>query len=252
MGQRLSTKAMYATVREYLQELQASGVDGLPLVDEAPASQPDAVSPRQRTVSRPETPVPQNLEAVRLLLGDCQRCPLAQSRTNLVFGTGNPKARLLFVGEAPGADEDRQGEPFVGEAGQILTRIIAAMGLSRQDVYICNVLKCRPPANRNPHRDEIDQCAPFLQQQIRSIGPEVIVALGTFAAQTLLHSKEPISKLRGHFHQYQGIPLMPTFHPAFLLRNKESKEYYWEVWRDMELVLKKLKLPVPEKKQKAG
>jgi DNA polymerase len=157
----------------------------------------------------------------------------------------------VFVGEAPGADEDRQGQPFVGEAGQILTRLIEAMGLKRPKVYICNVLKCRPPANRNPHKDEIAACSPFLQQQLQIIKPEVIVALGTFAAQTLLDSKEPISRMRGQFHSWHGIPVMPTFHPSFLLHNKENKQHYWDVWSDMEQVLHKLKLPVPEKKKKA-
>jgi len=155
----------------------------------------------------------------------------------------------VFVGEAPGADEDRQGEPFVGEAGQVLTRLIEAMGLVRDQVYICNVLKCRPPANRNPHKDEIGACSPFLIQQLRLIKPEVIVALGTFAAQTLLGSKEPISRLRGQLHSCHGIPLMPTFHPSFLLHNKENKQHYWDVWSDMELVLRALKLPVPQKRQ---
>jgi len=190
-----------------------------------------------------------SLESLRQQIGDCQRCTLAQSRTTLVFGAGNEKARLVFVGEAPGADEDRQGAPFVGEAGQVLTRLIEAMGLDRNQVYICNVLKCRPPSNRNPHKDEISTCSPFLMQQIRLIKPEVIVALGTFAAQTLLGNKEPISRLRGQLHSCHGIPLMPTFHPSFLLHNKENKQHYWDVWSDMEQVLRTLKLPVPQKKQ---
>lgn len=245
--QQLSKAQACASLQNYLEELRESGVDGLPLAPVLPVrpveSPAAAVSPdvSEEVVS---------LAEVRTRLGDCQRCDLAQTRTKLVFGVGNPDARLLFVGEAPGAEEDQQGEPFVGEAGRILNRIIEAMGLGRQSVYICNVLKCRPPGDRNPHKQEIEACAWALQQQIAAVAPEVIVALGTFAAQTLLHSKEPISKLRGQFHHYHGIPLMPTFHPAFLQRNTANKEHYWEVWRDMEQVLQKLGLPVPEKKQR--
>ncbi|CAG0929870.1 partial Type-4 uracil-DNA glycosylase, partial [Planctomycetaceae bacterium] len=176
---------------------------------------------------------------------DCVRCQLGNQRTNLVFGVGNPRARLVFIGEAPGREEDLKGEPFVGEAGQLLTKIIQAMGFARNDVYICNVLKCRPPGNRNPHHDEIVQCAPFMLRQVKAIGPEVVVALGTFAAQTLLATKEPISALRGRFHDYHGIPLMPTFHPAFLVRNPERKR---EVWEDMKKVMGLMGKDVPAKK----
>jgi DNA polymerase len=168
-------------------------------------------------------------------LGECHRCSLGGQRTNLVYGVGNPQARLVFVGEAPGRDEDLKGEPFVGEAGQLLTKIIQAMGFERDQVYICNVLKCRPPGNRNPHHDEVESCSPFMLRQVKAIAPAVIVGLGTFAVQTLLQSKEPISRLRGHFHDYHGIPLMPTFHPAFLLRNPEKKR---EVWADMQQVMR--------------
>jgi len=257
---RYSLPSLYASVREYLQELAESGVDGIP-VDQGQEKQkpemPGVVSKENTAVvdtgwnpepvPLPRNTAPQSLEAVRQELGDCRRCPLAATRANLVFGSGNPQADLLFVGEAPGADEDRQGAPFVGEAGQILTRIITAMGLSRQKVYICNVLKCRPPGNRNPHKDEIELCSPFLLKQVQAIQPKVIVALGTFAAQTLLDSKEPISRMRGIFHDFYGIPLMPTFHPSFLLRNKADKQRYWDVWEDMAQVLSKLGLPVPEK-----
>jgi DNA polymerase len=154
------------------------------------------------------------------------------------------------VGEAPGRDEDLQGEPFVGEAGQLLTRLIIRMGMARGDVYICNVLKCRPPGNRNPDPGEIEQCGPFMLRQVMAIGPEVVVALGTFAAQTLLGTKAPISKLRGHFHDYHGIPLMPTFHPSYLLHNKSDTEKYWLVWDDMVKVLQKLDMPMPDVKRK--
>ena len=167
-------------------------------------------------------------------IGDCTRCKLhGLGRTKVVFGTGDPNADLMFVGEAPGADEDEQGMPFVGRSGQLLTKIIEAIGLSRDDVYIANVIKCRPPQNRNPEPDEIETCEPFLFRQIDVIKPRVIVTLGKFAAQTLLRSEDPISKLRGRMFDYHGAKLIPTFHPAYLLRNPSSKR---EVWEDMKLV----------------
>ncbi|TSA44625.1 MAG: uracil-DNA glycosylase [Deltaproteobacteria bacterium] len=178
------------------------------------------------------------LDPVLAELGDCRRCPLGALRHRLVFGEGNPGAELVFVGEAPGADEDAQGRPFVGRAGQLLTKIIAAMGLKREDVYICNILKCRPPGNRNPLPDEIAACEPFLIRQIEAIRPRVICALGGFAAQTLLKSDALISALRGRFHQYQGIPLMPTYHPAYLLRNPGAKK---QVWEDVQAIMKLLR-----------
>ena len=178
------------------------------------------------------------LDAVRELLGDCRRCPLHRTRHSLVFGEGNPEADLVFVGEAPGADEDAQGRPFVGRAGQLLTKIIGAMGLKREEVYICNILKCRPPGNRNPQPEEIAPCEPFLIRQLEAIRPRVICALGTFAAHTLLKSEAPISVLRGRFHSYQGIPLMPTYHPAYLLRNPGAKK---QVWEDVQMIMKTLK-----------
>jgi len=168
------------------------------------------------------------LQVVRDELGDCRRCKLAPSRTNLVFGVGNPDADLVFVGEAPGADEDAQGEPFVGKAGQLLTKMIEAMGYTREDVYICNVLKCRPPGNRNPEPDEVASCEPFLKRQLAAIRPRMIVALGKFAAQCLLRDDTPITRLRGGFRSYEGIPLMPTLHPAYLLRDPSKKKLAWE------------------------
>jgi DNA polymerase len=161
-------------------------------------------------------------------IGDCQRCKLAPSRTNLVYGVGNPDADLVFVGEAPGADEDAQGEPFVGKAGQLLTKMIEAMGYSRADVYICNVLKCRPPGNRNPEPDEVASCEPFLKRQLAAIRPRMIVALGKFAAQCLMRDDTPITRMRGAFRSYEGIPLMPTLHPAYLLRDPSKKKLAWE------------------------
>jgi DNA polymerase len=174
------------------------------------------------------------LAAVRADIGDCTRCKLhGLGRKQIVFGVGNPHAKLMFVGEAPGADEDIQGIPFVGRAGQLLTKIIEAIGLKREDVYIANVIKCRPPQNRNPEPDEVETCEPFLFQQIDIIKPKVIVALGKFGAQTLLRTLDPISRLRGRVFEYRGAKLIPTFHPAYLLRNPASKR---EVWEDMKLV----------------
>lgn len=183
-----------------------------------------------------------SLDALRAAIGDCQRCKLAGHRTNLVFGVGNPRARLLFVGEGPGADEDARGEPFVGRAGQLLTEIITkGMRLRRDDVYIANVIKCRPPGNRNPEPDEVESCEPFLLRQVELIGPEVIVALGKFAVQTLLRTKTPISQLRGRWSDYHGIKLMPTFHPAYLLRNPGDKRL---VWQDIQQVMAALGIAV--------
>ena len=169
------------------------------------------------------------LTAIRHDIGDCTRCKLhTLGRRQVVFGVGNPDADLMFVGEAPGADEDIQGIPFVGRAGQLLTKIIEAIGLSRDDVYIANVIKCRPPENRNPEPDEVATCEPFLFQQIDAIRPKVIVALGTFAAKTLLRSQDSISRLRGRVYDYRGAKLIPTFHPAFLLRSPDRKRDTWE------------------------
>lgn len=175
-----------------------------------------------------------SLTAIREDIGDCTRCKLhTLGRKQVVFGVGNPNADLMFVGEAPGADEDIQGEPFVGRAGQLLTKIIEAIDLKREDVYIANLIKCRPPDNRNPEPDESEQCEPFLFQQIDSIKPKVIVALGKFAAQALLKTTEPISKIRGREFKYRDAVLMPTYHPAYLLRTPSAKR---EVWEDMKRV----------------
>jgi uracil-DNA glycosylase len=183
------------------------------------------------------------LAAIKIDIGpDCSRCKLhTLGRRQIVFGVGNPDADLMFVGEAPGADEDVKGEPFVGRAGQLLTKIIEAIGLRREDVYIANVIKCRPPQNRNPEPDEVDTCEPFLFQQIDAIKPKVVVALGSFAARALLRTQDPISRLRGRVYEYRGAKLIPTFHPAYLLRNPSSKK---EVWEDMKLVRTLLKSQV--------
>ncbi|MEN6433349.1 MAG: uracil-DNA glycosylase [Smithella sp.] len=179
------------------------------------------------------------LKIVHQEMANCQLCPLGKTRKNLVFGVGNPEAKIVFVGEAPGADEDEQGIPFVGRAGQLLTDIIVkGMKLERKNVYICNILKCRPPGNRNPQPDEISKCEPFLKKQLQIISPKIICALGTFAAKTLLNTDIPISALRGRFHFYEGIKLMPTYHPAYLLRNPSAKK---QVWEDVQMIMKEVK-----------
>lgn len=188
--------------------------------------------PQSSVVIRGET-----LDEIRTELGECTRCKLCKGRKQIVFGSGNPRAELVFVGEAPGEEEDKQGVPFVGAAGQLLTKMIEAMKFSRDTVYICNVVKCRPPNNRNPEPDEIESCEPFLRAQLRVIKPKVIVALGKFAAQTLLREDTAITRLRGQWRKYEGIDLMPTFHPAYLLRSPEEKK---KTWMDLQEVMKRL------------
>jgi uracil-DNA glycosylase len=228
--------------KEHAAWLERGGVRGVPRAPaSAPAPAPAAAPAAKRGAAATVAAVAHGagdgaarLQVVRDELGACTRCKLHGGRKNIVFGVGDPNAPLVFVGEAPGADEDRTGEPFVGAAGQLLTKMIQAMGLGRSDVYICNILKCRPPGNRNPEPDEVAQCEPFLKAQLAAIRPRLIVCLGKFAAQCLLRSDAPISKLRGQWKSYEGIPLMPTFHPAYLLRNPPSKR---EVWADLQLVM---------------
>lgn len=209
---------------------------GVPPPSQAPpATPPEAPSPEA------EPPRP-DLAAIREELGDCRRCKLCDGRTHIVFGVGNPDADLMFIGEAPGADEDRQGEPFVGRAGHLLTRMIQAMGLRRQDVYIANIIKCRPPKNRDPEMDEVIACEPFLVRQIEAVRPRVIVSLGRVSAQTLLRTSEGITRMRGRWREYQGVKLMPTFHPAYLLRNPAAKR---EAWIDLQAVMGELGLRSP-------
>jgi uracil-DNA glycosylase len=210
------------------------------------SSPPDPVKSSSRVFSQTRSmfetvamPV-ESLKAIRDDLGECQRCKLAPTRTHIVFGSGNPHADLMFVGEAPGADEDEQGLPFVGRAGQLLTKIIEAIDLKRDEVYICNILKCRPPGNRNPEADEVASCEPFLLRQVASVKPKVICALGTFGAQTLLRTKEPISKLRGQFFDFRGAKFIATFHPAYLLRNPYEKRRVWEDFQKIRDYLKSL------------
>ena len=238
----LVDRSLLAEHLRFYQELGVTGVSGDPqwraraadrrfvrLQPDDVQLQPDDVQP----VTLIRTPA-EALRDIREEIGDCTRCKLhTLGRTQIVFGVGNPSADLMFVGEAPGADEDIHGIPFVGRAGQLLTKIIEAIGLKRDDVYIANVIKCRPPGNRNPDPDEVDQCEPFLFQQIDRIHPKVVVALGTFAAKALLKTQDPISRLRGRIYDYRGAKLVPTFHPAFLLRSPDRKR---DVWEDMKKV----------------
>src|SRR5215813_14135786 len=181
------------------------------------------------------------LQVIRDEMGNCQRCKLAPMRTNIVFGSGNPNAELMFVGEAPGFDEDQQGLPFVGRAGQLLTKIIESIDIKREDVYICNVLKCRPPDNRNPEPDEVMACNPFLKKQLATICPKIVCCLGTFAAQTVMQTAAPISKLRGKFFDMDGIRVIATFHPAYLLRSPEKKRDFWEDMKQIRAELFRLR-----------
>ena len=198
--------------------------------------------------SKCESGVADSAQALRLIredLGDCTRCRLSkQGRKQIVFGVGNPKAELMFIGEAPGADEDQQGEPFVGRAGQLLNNMIKAMGLRREDVYIANIIKCRPPGNRTPERDECETCSPFLMRQIAAIKPKAIVALGAVAAKTLLAINAPMSEFRGRWFDFRGTKLAVTYHPAFLLRDPRQKK---ETWKDLQMVMKELGLAIPAK-----
>jgi len=217
-------------VHEHLSFCQEIGLEGMVCWPAPAAAHP-----------RPQSPT---LESIGEDLKGCQRCKLFTGRTHIVFGEGNPHADLVFVGEGPGYYEDQQGKPFVGKAGELLTRIIAAIGLRREEVYITNIVKCRPPKNRDPEPDEILMCEPFLRRQLEAIQPKIICALGRFAAQTLLKTDIPISRLRGRFHDYHGIKLMPTYHPAYLLRNSGDKRLVWE---DMQLVQKAYETAVGQK-----
>jgi uracil-DNA glycosylase family 4 len=238
-------EALAAAVAELRAYLSWAG-EGGPLF--VAASRPARSSPEptampqktpERSAEKPSSLPLVSLDEVRAQIGECTLCKLHKGRHTIVFGVGNPKARLMFVGEAPGEDEDLKGEPFVGKAGQLLTKMIEAMGLRREDVYICNTVKCRPPNNRNPEPDELAACEPFLKAQLASVKPEVIVTLGKFAAQALLRDQAPITRLRGHWREYEGIPVMPTFHPAYLLRSPQEKP---KVWEDLQRVMTKLGL----------
>ena len=260
-GDREALRAVTAQIRTNLTMRARSGLLGVPLRaaprsgGEPVTAEPEPVAvaaPRDEPAAaageRDDPGAPRGrvaLQAVRDELGDCRRCKLAPGRQNLVFGVGNPAADLVFVGEAPGADEDAQGEPFVGKAGQLLTKMIEAMGYARGDVYICNVLKCRPPGNRNPEPDEVAACEPFLKKQLEAIRPRMIVALGKFAVQCLLRDDSPISRLRGNLRTYEGIPLMPTFHPAYLLRDPSKKKLAWDDLKQVNAALARVGITPP-------
>ena len=233
-----------AAVQGYVRYLQRLGVTDLPVTFGPPAraGEPTPTALASASAASPQVPSPSAAPAVRLArlaaaVRDCRNCRLHAGRTQVVFGTGDPTAALVFVGEAPGHEEDVRGEPFVGQAGQLLTRIIAAIGLTREQVYILNVIKCRPPHNRDPQPDEVAACRPILQAQLACLQPRVICALGTFAAQTLLQTEERISRLRGRFHMLGAIQVMPTYHPAFLLRNPQYKRAVWEDMQRIQDVL---------------
>jgi len=237
-----------AQLKERLQYYQEMGIDGLSVKASLEKALAAAALGRQETLSSmpvsgsavaqrnaslfeaplSQQPSGESLESIRADLGNCRRCKLCSGRTNIVFGSGTSQTKLVFVGEGPGADEDAQGLPFVGAAGQLLTKIIEAIQLTRDQVYICNVVKCRPPSNRVPEEDEIAACSPFLYRQIESIRPQVICCLGAVAAQTVLGTKTAVGKLRGRFHDFRGIQVMPTWHPAYLLRNPAAKRDVWD------------------------
>jgi uracil-DNA glycosylase len=242
----------------------SSAVPSLPTPEEStlprPFSKPPAAQPVAAATAKPLDPPHlaglfeaanklsgETLLQIRDDLGDCTRCKLHTTRNKIVFGDGSPKAQLVFVGEGPGADEDAQGLPFVGRAGKLLTQMIEAMGLQRRDVYICNVVKCRPPGNRQPEGDEVETCSPFLFRQLDAINPKVIVCLGATAFQTLLESNRSISHYRGQWLDFRGYKMLPTYHPAYLLRNPAAKA---DVWKDLQKVMAELGLEVKKTKAK--
>jgi uracil-DNA glycosylase family 4 len=231
--------------RDTTVQIQPEKREPLPRAKAAAVSSPEELG---EISTKPESAFAdpaQGLRAIREDIGDCTRCRLAkQGRKQIVFGVGNPRAELMFIGEAPGADEDQQGEPFVGRAGQLLNNMIKAMGLRREDIYIANIIKCRPPGNRTPERDECETCSPFLMRQIATIRPKVLVALGAVAAKTLLAINAPMSELRGKWYDFRGTKLAVTYHPAFLLRDPRQKK---EAWKDLQMVMKDLGLVAPAK-----
>ncbi len=242
-----NVKEIIGDLKSYLEYLKGLGITELPLFSNGNEKiyQSEASAGvgaihelplpyRMANISQSEI---QRLEEIRSELGDCRRCKLHRTRRTLVFGEGNEKARLMLIGEGPGNDEDVQGMPFVGKAGQLLTKILQAIEIEREEVYITNIIKCRPPQNRNPEPDEIENCYPFLLKQIQAIRPRIICALGTFSAQTLLKTDVKITALRGKVYDFSGIQLFPTYHPAYLLRNPEKKR---EVWEDMKQIAKAL------------
>ena len=250
----VSVSDIHAALIQQIESDRLLGLQSVPMSPPAPVrgGQPATARSASPGVSTAESTAKSELlrELDESQVKSCTKCELSRTRTRTVFGQGNPDARLVFVGEAPGFDEDRQGLAFVGRAGQLLTKMIVAMGLSREEVFICNVLKCRPPGNRDPHSDEILACSSYLREQLSIIDPEVLVALGSPASKTLLNTAQSIGKLRGRFHDYflsgetgvgKSIPLMPTYHPAYLLRSPSEKSKTWE---DLQMVMARLGLKV--------
>ncbi|MCE5194271.1 MAG: uracil-DNA glycosylase [Nitrospiraceae bacterium] len=237
---QIHDKEIINNIRTVLKFYQALGLERLPLnlsVNKSLSIKTQEIKKQSAVVSSSAEKAAA-LEELRKELENCQRCRLSRERKNIVIGEGSLDADIMFIGEGPGREEDIQGRPFVGDAGQILTRLIEKMGFKRENVYIGNIVKCRPPMNRDPEEDEIAACLPFVQKQIEIISPKIIISLGRISAHTLTESKIPITKLRGNFSKYGHIPLMPTFHPAYLLRNPKEK---WRVWEDAQRVLEKLK-----------
>jgi len=232
-------------IKTILEFYQAMGIEKIPIRIVQKRSSAEVQKSKEKDVQsskllRLQTSEPKKvaLRTLREEIGDCHRCKLAKGRKNIVFGEGSVDAEIMFIGEGPGEDEDIQGRPFVGKAGQLLTRLIEKMGFKREEVYIGNIVKCRPPFNRDPEEDEINACSPFIKKQAEIISPKVIVSLGRISTQTLVGVKIPISKLRGKFYRFENIPVMPTFHPSYLLRNPKDK---WLVWEDAQKVLEKIK-----------
>jgi DNA polymerase len=234
-------------IKSVLEFYQALGFDMLPINRPSPPSVSPLSKGGYRGVKGGQGGIKETaLNALKKEIGDCKRCRLSEGRTNLVFGEGNPNTRIMFIGEGPGREEDIQARPFVGDAGMLLTRLIEKMGFKREDVYIANIVKCRPPMNRDPEKDEIESCRVFVERQIEILNPEVIISLGRISAQTLIGNLAlKITAIRGNFFDYKGIPLMPTFHPAYLLRNPKDK---WLTWSDVQKVLEKLQMSVKQRK----
>lgn len=240
MSEDISKKAyIVENIKNILEFYQILGFESLPINFSLSNKALTSSVTLSQARSQPTLDKEAALKALREEIGDCRRCKLSNRRTNIVFGEGNPSARLMFIGEAPGKEEDLQARPFVGNAGMLLTRLIERMGFKREDVYIANIVKCRPPMNRDPEIDEIEKCRGFIERQIEIINPAVIMSLGRISVQTLTgNTKLKITAIRGNFFDYKGIPLMPTFHPAYLIRNPKDK---WLTWGDAQKVIEKLK-----------
>ncbi len=257
MPENISAKTITASLEYYLTTLAESGLEGIPtsLAGTSPSQTPPADTARITTQKIDPDEQPQrhlSLETIKKGLINCRACGLSREQKETFFGNGNPNARIVFIGESHAGGTDSIGGPFDGKEGEMLSRIIKAMGLKREELYFCSVIKCRPAGSSGAGSDQLSACLPFLKQQLHSIKPDVIISLGQIPTQTLLASKEPFARLRGRFHDFEGMPLMTTCHPAYLLRqeNAGDKSAFWDVWKDMTQVLQLLKLPVPSKGRK--